>query len=90
MAICYVYNGFFIPLCRFYHFCNVLQNGDAIFSVLFCNIWYFNYALNNVIRNADYIIDMGPGGGEDGGRVVACGTPVEIRSAKASITGRYL
>ncbi len=44
----------------------------------------------DVIRNADYIIDMGPGGGEQGGRVVACGTPEEIRSNKDSITGRFL
>ena len=44
----------------------------------------------DVIRNADYIIDMGPGGGEDGGRIVACGTPEEIRSSRDSITGRYL
>ena len=33
----------------------------------------------DVIRSADYIIDMGPGGGEAGGRIVACGTPEEIR-----------
>ena len=44
----------------------------------------------DVIRNADYIIDMGPGGGEAGGRIVACGTPDEIREDPASITGRYL
>ena len=44
----------------------------------------------DVIRNADYIIDMGPGGGEQGGRVVACGTPEEIRNNKDSITGQFL
>ena len=44
----------------------------------------------DVIRNADYIIDMGPGGGDAGGRIVACGTPQKIRDNKASITGRYL
>jgi excinuclease ABC subunit A len=44
----------------------------------------------DVIRNADYIIDMGPGGGEAGGLIVAAGTPDEIRSCPASITGRYL
>ncbi len=44
----------------------------------------------DVIRNADYVIDMGPGGGDAGGRIVACGTPEEIRAASASITGRYL
>ena len=44
----------------------------------------------DVIRNADYIIDMGPGGGDAGGRVVATGTPEEIRRNKNSVTGRYL
>ena len=44
----------------------------------------------DVIRNADYVIDMGPGGGEAGGRIVASGTPQEIRENQASITGRYL
>ena len=44
----------------------------------------------DVIRSADYIIDMGPGGGEQGGRVVACGTPEEIRNNKNSITGQFL
>ena len=44
----------------------------------------------DVIRNADYVIDMGPGGGDAGGRIVACGTPQEIRSREGSITGRYL
>ena len=44
----------------------------------------------DVIRNADYLIDMGPGGGESGGRIVATGTPEEIRANPNSITGRYL
>ena len=44
----------------------------------------------DVISNADYIIDMGPGGGNDGGRVVACGTPSEIASNPDSVTGKYL
>ncbi len=44
----------------------------------------------DVIANADYVIDMGPGGGEQGGRIVACGTPEQIRQSKESITGRYL
>ncbi len=44
----------------------------------------------DVIRNADYLIDMGPGGGEAGGRVIASGTPEEIRENKNSVTGRYL
>ena len=44
----------------------------------------------DVIRNADYIIDMGPGGGEAGGRIIASGTPQEIRENQSSITGKYL
>lgn len=44
----------------------------------------------DVIRNADYIIDMGPGGGDAGGRIVACGTPAEIKANANSITGRFL
>ena len=44
----------------------------------------------DVIRSADYIIDMGPGGGEAGGRIVAAGTPDEIRHTPESVTGRYL
>lgn len=44
----------------------------------------------DVIRNADYIIDMGPGGGEAGGRIIAKGTPEEIASDKESVTGKYL
>ena len=44
----------------------------------------------DVIRNADYVIDMGPDGGDAGGRIVACGTPREIQSSEDSITGRYL
>ena len=44
----------------------------------------------DVIRNADYLIDMGPGGGEAGGRVVAAGTPEAVAGNTNSITGRYL
>ncbi len=44
----------------------------------------------DVIRSADYIIDMGPEGGNDGGRIVACGTPEEIRRCDESITGRFI
>ena len=44
----------------------------------------------DVIRNADYIIDMGPGGGVHGGRIVAAGTPEEIAAGAESITGKYL
>ena len=44
----------------------------------------------DVIRNADYIIDMGPGGGAEGGRIVATGSPDQIRKAKDSATGRFI
>lgn len=44
----------------------------------------------DVIRNADYVIDMGPGGGAAGGRVVAVGTPKQIAANKDSITGKYI
>ena len=44
----------------------------------------------DVIRNADYVIDMGPGGGKDGGQIVAEGTPDEIRNSEKSITGKFL
>ena len=44
----------------------------------------------DVIRSADYLVDMGPGGGEEGGRIVAAGTPEEIRACPESVTGRYI
>lgn len=44
----------------------------------------------DVIRNADYVIDMGPRGGENGGKIIASGTSQEIKLNKKSITGRYL
>lgn len=44
----------------------------------------------DIIRNADYIIDMGPGGGYEGGRIVACGTPIQIQNRPTSITGQYI
>ena len=44
----------------------------------------------DMIANVDYVIDMGPGGGDAGGCIVACGTPEQIAACEASITGRYL
>ena len=44
----------------------------------------------DVIRSADYLIDMGPGGGEEGGRVVACGTPAEVKRDPESRTGKFI
>ena len=44
----------------------------------------------DVISNADYVIDMGPGGGKEGGRIVAAGTPAEIAQTPQSVTGKFL
>ena len=44
----------------------------------------------DVIKSADWLIDMGPEGGDGGGTVVACGTPEQVAKVKASHTGRYL
>ena len=44
----------------------------------------------DVIANADYVIDLGPGGGASGGRIVAAGTPEEVAANPDSVTGRYL
>ena len=44
----------------------------------------------DVIKTADYIIDLGPNGGDNGGKIVAAGTPEEIAACKESFTGAYL
>ena len=44
----------------------------------------------DVIKNADYIIDLGPGAGDKGGEIVATGTPEEIARKRGSVTGEYL
>ena len=44
----------------------------------------------DVIKTADYIIDLGPEGGDRGGTIVACGTPEDVAKNDASYTGRYL
>ncbi len=44
----------------------------------------------DVIKTSDWLIDIGPGGGNKGGEVVACGTPEDVAAHKTSITGRYL
>jgi excinuclease ABC subunit A len=44
----------------------------------------------DVIKTADWIVDLGPEGGDGGGRIIATGTPEEIASAPQSFTGQYL
>ncbi len=44
----------------------------------------------DVIRSADYVIDLGPRGGDEGGRIVVAGTPEDVRSCPESVTGRYI
>jgi excinuclease ABC subunit A len=44
----------------------------------------------DVIKTADYVIDLGPEGGHKGGELIACGTPEEIAAFKASYTGKFL
>jgi excinuclease ABC subunit A len=44
----------------------------------------------DVIKNADWIIDLGPGAGDRGGYIVATGTPEDIAQESSSVTGRYL
>ncbi|MGH8212138.1 MAG: hypothetical protein ACREPP_02765, partial [Rhodanobacteraceae bacterium] len=44
----------------------------------------------DVIKTADWVIDLGPGGGENGGRIVAEGTPETVAANRTSVTGQYL
>ncbi len=44
----------------------------------------------DVIRACDWLVDLGPDGGDDGGQIVACGTPEQVSHVPASLTGRYL
>ena len=44
----------------------------------------------DVIKCADYILDLGPGGGDEGGTLVACGTPEELAANPDSVTGQYI
>ena len=59
----------------------IVDNGDTVL-VIEHNL--------DVIKCADYIIDIGPEGGDDGGEILACGTPEEIAEVKESFTGQYL
>ena len=62
-------------------FSHLIENGASVIVI--------EHDLD-VIRSADYIVDMGPGGGKDGGEIVACGTPDDIRKCKESVTGKYI
>ena len=44
----------------------------------------------DVIKSADYVIDIGPEGGDEGGTIIACGTPEEVAQVENSYTGQYL
>ena len=44
----------------------------------------------DVIKNSDWIVDLGPGGGDNGGEIIAAGTPKDIKNNKSSVTGKYL
>ena len=59
----------------------IVDNGDSV-VVIEHNL--------DVIKCADYIIDLGPDGGDKGGNIVACGTPEEVSRVKESYTGQYL
>ncbi len=59
----------------------LVDNGDTVL-VIEHNL--------DVIKTADYLIDLGPEGGDGGGTIVAAGTPEQIAEVEASYTGRYL
>ena len=46
--------------------------------------------IRDSVKTSDYIIDLGPEGGESGGYVIACGTPEEVAGAEGSYTGKFL
>ena len=61
---------------------NILVNSGNTVLVIEHNL--------DVIKTADYIIDLGPEGGKGGGKLVACGTPEEVAAVKESYTGQFL
>ena len=52
-------------------------------------VWLIEHN-TDVIRSADYVIELGPGAGEEGGRILYCGAPAGLLSCPGSVTGRYL
>jgi len=73
------------------HFADVVQLLDCFEALLAVghSIVVVEHNLH-LIKTADYVIDLGPGAAEEGGNVVACGTPEEVAAAKGSVTGRFL
>ena len=59
----------------------IVDNGDSVVMI--------EHNLD-MIKVADYVIDLGPDGGDNGGRIIACGTPEEVSKIKNSYTGQYL
>ena len=59
----------------------IVSNGDTVL-VIEHNL--------DVIKSADYVIDIGPEGGDEGGTIIACGTPEEVAQVENSYTGQYL
>lgn len=73
------------------HFCDVKLLMEVVQSLVSAGNTVIMIEHNlDAIRQADYIIDMGPGGGTFGGEVVATGTPEEVRENKRSLTGKYI
>ena len=59
---------------------------ESFLDIFICNIEHNP----DIIKSADYIIDLGPGGGEEGGQLIAQGTPEQVAQTPGSITGLYL
>ncbi|MCX8070143.1 MAG: excinuclease ABC subunit UvrA, partial [Thermodesulfovibrionales bacterium] len=73
------------------HYCDVMKFMNIIFKLLKANNTIILIEHNlDVINLADYVIDLGPDGGDDGGRVIFEGSPMELIECKSSSTGRYL
>jgi len=73
------------------HFADIVQLLDCFESLLSVGHSLIVIEHNlQVIREADYLIDLGPGAAEEGGRIVATGTPEEVARCEESVTGRFL
>ena len=67
---------------NWWRFCTSLSEGGNTVVVIEHNL--------DVIKTADYIIDIGPEGGDGGGTVIACGTPEKVAKSPVSYTGKYV